>query len=358
MNKLHSILEKAQVLARDNGHFFVDGQHFQPMGPTCNLLSSQTELKPFAHKIMKSPKKRSWKKPKDKPKRPLSAYNLFFQNERKKIIAVLPEDTTFENDGLTEEQRRRKHRKTHGKIGFSDLARAIAEKWKTLECSERTIFESQAMADKRRYTAELEAWKEVQANSGDETIRPVLKKKAKPSTSRSKLGFAKLSTDGEQSFAGFPEQALQAEALTSLITCNLRSELVRLMTNYQAFPPHQHGMALPNLHHVPMTNYCSDQLLKQGSEGDHQLHLSPFNRFGMNYAPPSSNQYKVVDLTNSSSDVDVCIPRHLYNPESVFFPNESSLEDLGDSQNPCGFFDEELKNANDEEFESLVSIFD
>lgn len=357
MNNLHSILEEAQVLARDNRLCFVDGQDFQPMGPTYSLLSSQTSLKPHAHKIIKSPKKRSWKKPKDKPKRPLSAYNLFFQNERKKIIAVLPEDKTFENDGLTEEQRRRKHRKTHGKIGFSDLARAIAEKWKTLDCSERTIFESQAMADKRRYSAELEAWKEVQTNSGDEVIRPA-QKKVKPSTSPPKVGLPKPSADGEQSLAGIPAHALQPEALTSLITCNLRSELVRLMTNYQAFPLHQHGMVLPSQQHVPMPNYCSDQLLKQGSECVHQLHLSSFNRFGMNHSPPRSNQYKVIDLTNSSSDVDICLPRHLYNPESVFFPNESSLEDLDDPRNPCGFFDEESKTTHDEDFESLVSIFD
>lgn len=105
-------------------------------------------------------KKRSWKKPADKPKRPLSAYNLFFKAERARLISGGTSSTS--NDDSNAGDAKRKHRKTHGKIGFAALAQNIAGKWKTLSAKDRRPFEQKAAVEKARYRKELEAWQQVQ----------------------------------------------------------------------------------------------------------------------------------------------------------------------------------------------------
>ena len=144
----------------------------------------------------KSAKKRTWKKPKDKPKRPLSAYNLFFQQERTRIIAAIPDsESTAIDDGIPEEIKRKKHRKTHGKIGFADLARSIADKWKCIDPTDRVIFEEKAETEKQRYKLELDVWTKTKKDSGE----LVKKKKSKPakkklSSSSSSISITTAST--------------------------------------------------------------------------------------------------------------------------------------------------------------------
>ena len=54
------------------------------------------------------------------------------------------------------------HRKTHGKIGFAEMARVIGSKWKTLDETAKKEYEDEAEREKKRYEVELEAWKESQ----------------------------------------------------------------------------------------------------------------------------------------------------------------------------------------------------
>jgi hypothetical protein len=85
---------------------------------------------------------------KPKPKRPLSAYNIFFKHERERMLADAP----------TRPQG--KPRRSHGKIGFADLARSIASKWNSMDADTRARYNELAADDKRRYTREMAEWKD------------------------------------------------------------------------------------------------------------------------------------------------------------------------------------------------------
>jgi hypothetical protein len=69
-----------------------------------------------------------------KPKRSLSAYNFFFQDERIKL-------------------------KSSGKIGFAKLARTIAAKWKQISPEVKMECDYLAAVDLERYEKEFAAWK-------------------------------------------------------------------------------------------------------------------------------------------------------------------------------------------------------
>eukprot|EP00549_Striatella_unipunctata_P005102 CAMPEP_0118694408 /NCGR_PEP_ID=MMETSP0800-20121206/12506_1 /TAXON_ID=210618 ORGANISM="Striatella unipunctata, Strain CCMP2910" /NCGR_SAMPLE_ID=MMETSP0800 /ASSEMBLY_ACC=CAM_ASM_000638 /LENGTH=282 /DNA_ID=CAMNT_0006592869 /DNA_START=65 /DNA_END=913 /DNA_ORIENTATION=- len=104
----------------------------------------------------KTTKKKAWTKPKDKPKRPLSAYNIFFQQQREHILSNGGTEPVPSKD----DRARKNHKKSHGKIGFADLAKAVAQKWKTLQAADKVKYEEQAAVEKNRYKMELTKWNE------------------------------------------------------------------------------------------------------------------------------------------------------------------------------------------------------
>ena len=87
----------------------------------------------------------------EQPRRPLSAYNYFFRSERARLLGLGPVD--FDNDV----REKRRHRKTHGKIGFREMANQVGTKWKSLTEEEKAPYTRLFQRDRARYKAEMKS---------------------------------------------------------------------------------------------------------------------------------------------------------------------------------------------------------
>jgi len=112
------------------------------------------------------------KRDKNRPKQPLSAYNIFFKEERAKMIAELEKEESEKAEEEKEEGKEgeakaedgdgddgggepQPKKKKGSKIGFEKLAKTIAAKWKAITKTELTRFEALAQEDQKRYKTQL-----------------------------------------------------------------------------------------------------------------------------------------------------------------------------------------------------------
>eukprot|EP00804_Cyclotella_cryptica_P021295 CCRYP_001546-RA/>CCRYP_001546-RA protein AED:0.25 eAED:0.25 QI:0/-1/0/1/-1/1/1/0/368 len=138
-----------------------------------------------------------------KPCRPYTEYNLFFQLEREYILQVElglqpdyeptevfdPSDASnyqgpplpSRYSGLVllsdwhlpgkEKRRKRRHRKTHGKIGFHELSLRIADAWKNVDAETRTFCAELCDIGLMQYKTAMRMYKAAYPEEDGETVK-------------------------------------------------------------------------------------------------------------------------------------------------------------------------------------------
>ena len=160
----------------------------------------------------KSGKKSRPKKPKNKPKRPLSAYNIFFKDERANILSGIPDKSEEDEDDEDDEEKKvkdedggdgeegedgekkkssgkKRKRVPHGKIGFESLAKIVGQRWKELPPDELEKYKKLAEEDMKRYRKEMESYVQKQ-REGLEQSREHLEKLVDEETKKRYFGDA------------------------------------------------------------------------------------------------------------------------------------------------------------------------
>ena len=121
----------------------------------------------------KKPRK---KKPKDKPKRPLSAYNYFFREEREKITRfLLNKDDTYGIENGLDPVKTRELMTEKGKVKFEEVGKLIGKRWKSLGDDakgeeEVKRYTSLASVDAERYKKELQNYNELKSKQEAERL--------------------------------------------------------------------------------------------------------------------------------------------------------------------------------------------
>lgn len=106
-------------------------------------------------------------------KRPLSAYNIYFKVQRFLLINDRPDiQSPDEADEILREadqvlelskntdtntKRKRLHRKTHGKIGFSEMGKTIGLRWKACHVEMKRHFEKLAREEKKKQIRDIKS---------------------------------------------------------------------------------------------------------------------------------------------------------------------------------------------------------
>ena len=263
----------------------------------------------------KKPKRK--KKPKDKPKRPLSAYNIFFRDERANILASIQKPAETETGSTTlllatddntngapkfkdasnsegkttaattststpattspagtNTKRKRETKKTpHGKISFESLAKVIGTRWKELPPDRVAHYKGLADLDSERYREEMEAYSERLKQMRERV-----------------MGYATISgslTKGEKgdnasAGAGTSGMAPMTAAMGGSYTGNMNINSMN-MTMAGVVNPYA-AAAAPGLHHM---GYASD--LSQQQQQQQQQQGFP-NMMSSGYFPSAYHQ--------------------------------------------------------------------
>ncbi|KAL7562006.1 hypothetical protein ACA910_004688 [Epithemia clementina (nom. ined.)] len=138
----------------------------------------------------------------DRPKRPLSGYNIFFRDARQTLLANRP----VRPQGVP--------RRSHGKIGFAEMARTISQEWNALDPTTKEQYEQMARQERALYKRKLAAWKYYYnvTTAGPKTSQPKKPKTNKKKASKPNGSAESSSTSNNEQTATLPTARVPAAA--------------------------------------------------------------------------------------------------------------------------------------------------
>jgi len=111
-------------------------------------------------------------KPKDRPKRPLSAYNYFFKYEREKIMKAVNCEGKLhwkEIDSELSEENIENLKSRDGKVKFKEMGKIIGSRWRNVNAEDKKRCNFLAKGDKKRYADEVETYHQKKENMRHES---------------------------------------------------------------------------------------------------------------------------------------------------------------------------------------------
>lgn len=145
---------------------------------------------------------------------------------------------------------KRKHRRTHGKISFDELARVIANNWKNLDGASKAVFGERAAIEKNQYNEAIHAWSRSKLFSDEDSIAndadPALIGKTKESSS--------------------PEVTVTYADINKVDERNIGQSLFEALNDTTALDGTQHNQTVQGLRNAPRAaaeSACIDLLYQQ-----------------------------------------------------------------------------------------------
>eukprot|EP00977_Amphora_coffeiformis_P019687 scaffold7395_cov175-Amphora_coffeaeformis.AAC.1 len=171
----------------------------------------------------------------EKPTRPLSAYNLFFRDQREQLIQALPAQ-----ECRTSNKNWRRKKQPHHKIGFSNLAKTIASRWRDIDKDLKAYYEAIAEEGRRAYNRRVRNWRDQREALGLPTKKnkKKVKKQAPAPKPKAVAGVENDPTGGQ---AGLSRQENRLPPYTAPFTDH--SQATTIQTN--------HSCPLPVPYHHP-----------------------------------------------------------------------------------------------------------
>lgn len=270
------------------------------------------------------PVSRRKKKPKGMPKRPLSAYNLYFQSARAKIL-----ESAEEGDG--------------GKIGFEGLGKIIGQRWRVLPESERKAYEILANKDSVRYRKEMEEYNQMKHKKLDESDKQSLKTLLRTTNTDTEDDYASQQEQGNKRMDGLAIFAgSQSRDLINVLSSNqpmygnsimdsISPSQHQVMNGYSPLQRHSQQQGQPN-QSVQSYSYTPSppppaRAVSQQSYQSQQQPLPPNYTSGPDYGmpPPANSQLSFPPLPPG---VDPVPPNQIPVPPGmeIILPDEAGVD--------------------------------